>query len=301
LAAASFAAFSFAYRYHTTGRAVRETGSARAFCKESSKMPPTKKQLYTLALDIGGTKLAGAVFDASCNLVCHSRMPTRADEGPDTVFPRIVHFLESFLKRYKFGPRDLHRIGVGCGGPLDSETGIVYSPPNLPGWDAFPLKERLEKHFGLPVFVDNDANAAALGEHRFGAGQGCANIFYTTISTGIGAGLILDGKIYRGSNCSAGEFGHIVLARGGPRCNCGGRGCLEALASGTAIARRAQREAARAPNSTLGQILAKKRDGLTAKDVAVAARHGDPLSQKIFHDATQPFTLASESLRPSIC
>lgn len=245
-----------------------------------------KKAKHILALDIGGTKLAAAIFDSSLNLIGHSRTPTHVEEGPDSVLKRITRILGSLMSRHGTGPKNLSCIGVGCGGPLDSETGIVYSPPNLPGWNAFPLKEKLERYFGVPTFLDNDGNAAALGEQRFGAGRGYRNIFYITVSTGIGSGMILDGEIYRGSDYSAGEFGHIVMARNGPRCNCGGRGCLEALASGTAIAKRARSRARRVPDSSLAKILADRNGIITAKDVAMAARGGDPLAKQIFSDAT---------------
>jgi glucokinase len=231
-------------------------------------------------------------------------MPTLAQKGPEAVFDRITRVIESTLKRAEVGPEDLRCMGVGCGGPLDSETGIVYSPPNLPGWDAFPLKERLETRFALPVFIDNDGNAAALGEHRFGAGRGYNNIFYITVSTGIGCGMILDGNVYRGTDYSAGEFGHIVMARNGPRCKCGGRGCLEALASGTAIARRANRALRRAPDSLLARLRAEKKRPLTAKDVIEAVRRNDPLAERIFGDAAEYIglgvTSAIHMLNPGI-
>ncbi len=244
-----------------------------------------KHSEYFVALDIGGTKLAAALFDASAHLIGRARMPTHAREGPDAVFARITRLLDSLAERHGIDARKIRCVGVGCGGPLDSETGIIYSPPNLPEWDAFPLKEKLERYFEFPAYVDNDGNAAALGEQRFGAGRGYRNIFYITVSTGIGSGLILDGKIYRGTDYSAGEFGHIVMARNGPRCNCGGRGCLEALASGTAIAKRANRVVRRWPDSLLARVLAEKKRPLTAKDVADAARTGDPLAHRIFQDA----------------
>ncbi|MBI4830338.1 MAG: ROK family protein [Candidatus Lindowbacteria bacterium] len=245
---------------------------------------PRRKSKYILALDIGGTKLAAGLFDSSLKLVARAVTPTHAEEGPGHVFTRLVKLAESLMERSGLERRALRCIGVGCGGPLDAETGIIYSPPNLPGWHAFPLKRKLEGHFGAPAFVDNDANAAAMAEHLFGAGQEYNNVFYMTISTGIGSGLILNGKIYRGANYSAGEFGHIVMARNGPRCNCGGRGCLEALASGTAIAKRARRKAAVTPESILSQKLSSAL-GLSAKDVVVAARQGDSLASQILHDA----------------
>ncbi len=244
-----------------------------------------KKPNYILALDIGGTKLAAGVFDGGYNLVGHVRVPTHVEEGPDAVFERITRLLESLMEQRKISSRDLCCIGVGCGGPLDAETGVIYSPPNLPGWDAYPLKGKLETHFGVRAFIDNDANAAGMAEQRFGAGRGYNNIFYITASTGIGSGIILDGKLYGGTNYSAGEFGHIVLARNGPKCNCGGRGCLEALASGPAIARRARKEAERAPGSRLAKMLNRKQARFAARDVIALARRGDRLSQRIFDDA----------------
>lgn len=246
---------------------------------------PSGKGKYVLVLDIGGTKLAAALFDGSSTFLRQARTLTRAHEGSEPVFARVVRLAESLMTKQAVERRNVSCIGVGCAGPLDSETGIVYSPPNLRFWEGFPLKQRLEEHFGLPVVVDNDANAAALGEQRFGAGKGCDHIFYITVSTGIGAGLILDGKLYRGADCGAGEFGHITLARGGPTCNCGGRGCLEALASGTAIAKRARREVKKAPHSLLSRISTGEKDTLTAKDVVAAARKGDPLAKNILHDA----------------
>ncbi|RJP74286.1 MAG: ROK family protein [Candidatus Abyssobacteria bacterium SURF_17] len=259
---------------------------------------------FILALDIGGTKLAAALFDSHLNLLARSRMPTHAHKGPDAVFERLIQLAETVSARAGI---DLHRvrcIGVGCGGPLDTETGLIYSPPNLPGWDAYPLKETLEARFSTPAFVDNDANAAAMAEHRFGAGRNRKNIFYITVSTGIGAGLILDGKIYRGANYSAGEFGHIVLEPNGPRCNCGGRGCLEALASGTAIAKRAREEIKNAPTSLLAKSFANKTHSLTAKDVVAAARQGDTLSAQILREAAHyiglGITSAIHLLNPEI-
>ena len=263
---------------------------------------PRKKRKYILSLDVGGTKLAAGLFDSSQRLLRYSKTPTnggagrrpesrrpesRAANDADAVFERLAGLGESLLQKEGADKSALRCIGAGCAGPLDSETGVIYAPPNLHCWDDFPLKARLEEHFGAPAAVDNDANAAALGEQRHGAGKGFCHIFYITASTGIGAGLILDGRIYRGRDCAAGEFGHIILARNGPRCNCGGRGCLEALASGTAIAKRAKREIKRAPDSLLGRMHVEKGGDLSAKDVFAAARLGDAAAGKIVHDAAE--------------
>ena len=250
-------------------------------------MPGKKNRQYILSLDIGGTKLAGALFDSAHALLRYSTTLTHAEEGTEPVFERLTGLAESLLQKEGADKRALRCIGAGCAGPLDSEAGIIYAPPNLHCWDDFPLKKRLEDYFGVPAAVDNDANAAALGEQRFGAGLGYSHILYITASTGIGAGLVLDGRIYRGADYGAGEFGHIVVARNGPRCNCGGIGCLEALASGTAIAKRARREIKRAPESLLTKMRANRGADVSAEDVFAAARRGDALAGKIVRDAAE--------------
>src|SRR5207237_9488616 len=130
-------------------------------------------------------------------------------------------------------------IGFSGPGPLDSKTGVIFTPPNLPGWDHVPLRDIFTEHFHIPIFVENDANAAGLGEHMFGGGRGSNSIVYITISTGIGGGVIIDGKILEGVSGTAGEVGHMTIDWHGERCNCGNIGCLEYIASGTSIARKA--------------------------------------------------------------
>jgi glucokinase len=246
---------------------------------------PNNRKKHILALDIGGTKSAAAIFDPDFNLLGDSKIPTQAEEEPDTVFDRILRMTDCLIGRCGIQPNALCGVGVGCAGHVDIESGIIHYALNLPDWDGFPLGDKLQNRFDAPVFVENDANAAALAELRFGAGRGYKNIIYITVSTGIGSGLIMDGKLWRGSNFAAGDFGHMILAQEGPECSCGGRGCLEALASGTAIAERAQREARRQPDSLLTRILADNNAFLTAKDVVEAVRDGDSLASAILRDA----------------
>src|SRR5437588_2579452 len=130
-------------------------------------------------------------------------------------------------------------IGIGVAGPLDSQSGVVFAAPNLSGWEHIPLQGIFQEYYNLPVFIENDANAAALGEYVFGAGHGCKNMVYLTISTGIGSGIIINGQIVEGTSGTAGELGHMTVDWRGECCNCGNIGCLESIASGTAIARRA--------------------------------------------------------------
>ena len=178
-------------------------------------------------------------------------------------------------------------MGVSCGGPLDTETGVVYAPPNLPGWDEVPLKAWLESALSLPVYVENDANASALAEWSFGAGRGCRHMVYMTMSTGIGGGIILDGRLYRGPNDTAGEVGHMTIVENGPPCGCGKRGCLEALCSGPSIARRAREKAQAAPDSLLIDQAGGDPACITAETVMEAARQEDPAARKIVDETAR--------------
>src|SRR5215213_2964392 len=153
----------------------------------------------------------------------------------------------------KTGSR-LAAAGIGCGGPLDRRRGLILSPPNLPGWDEFPVVKLVEERLGVPALLDNDANAAALGEHRHGAGRGYRHLVYITISTGIGGGVIVRGELVHGVYDGAGEVGHMTVLPGGPECGCGGRGCLEALCSGTSIARRAREKLTEGEASSLSSV-----------------------------------------------
>ena len=195
---------------------------------------------HVVGIDIGGTKLATVVADTTGHILNKVRKPTLAERGPEYALQLLFDMVRETIESAGLERTAISAIGVSCGGPLDTKTGIVYSPPNLPGWDALPLKAKLESEFQIPVTLENDANASALAEYRFGGGRGYNAVLYMTMSTGIGGGIVLDGQIYHGTNDSAGEVGHQILLPDGPPCGCGKRGCLEALCSGPAIARRAQ-------------------------------------------------------------
>ena len=177
--------------------------------------------------------------------------------------------------------KSISAIGVSCGGPLDTKTGIVYSPPNLPGWDAFPLKARLESEFKVAATIENDANASALAEYRFGGGREYDAILYMTMSTGIGGGIVINGKVYHGANDSAGEVGHQILLPDGPLCGCGKRGCLEALCSGPAIARRAKEAIQKESHTAILALADGSIEAVKSEHVLNAARQGDALALKL--------------------
>ena len=245
---------------------------------------------YVIGIDIGGTKLATVVADSTGHILSKVRKPTLAEKGPEYALQLLFDMVHETVELAGLAVGEIAAIGVSCGGPLDTKTGVVYSPPNLPGWDALPLKAKLESEFQIPVTIENDANASALAEFRFGGGRGYNALLYMTMSTGIGGGIVIDGQIYHGANDSAGEVGHQILLPDGPRCGCGKRGCLEALCSGPAIARRAQaairKQLGDKNNSATALLnLANNRiENVKSEHVLTAARTGDTLALQLVEE-----------------
>ncbi|MBN3877694.1 MULTISPECIES: ROK family protein [unclassified Nostoc] len=251
-----------------------------------------------LALDFGGTKLAAALVNVGSRkwLRYERRLsPVGANASTDLEIMRSLIY--SLLEDAKPAA-----IGVSFGGPVDASTGTVRLSHHVAGWENIPLKALLEEEFGVPVDVDNDANIAALGEHRFGAGQGYDSLFYITVSTGVGGGWILNGQPWRGAGGMAGEIGHIVVDPAGPVCLCGKRGCVERLASGPYMAQNAREilENVDAPAASrrVPQRRGGLRDGeilrglvggdltlLTGQLVSEAAAAGDDLAKEVLHKA----------------
>ena len=242
---------------------------------------------HVVGIDIGGTKLATVVADSTGHILSKVRKPTFAERGPEYALQLLSDMVRESIELTGLKQNAISAMGVSCGGPLDTKTGVVYSPPNLPGWDALPLKAKLESEFQIPVTIENDANASALAEYRFGGGRGYDVLLYMTMSTGIGGGIVINGQIYHGANDSAGEVGHQILLPDGPLCGCGKRGCLEALCSGPAIARRAQaaiRKQLETGKTETTELL-KLTDGcietVKSEHVLAAARTGDALALQL--------------------
>ncbi len=234
-----------------------------------------------IAVDLGGTNIRTAYFPRpEPPPDSKSKVPTIADEGPKAVLSRIYEAIERETPSHA---EDLI-ISIGAPGPLDPFEGVVLEAPNLPGWIDFPLRDLLHARFNCPVVLGNDANVAALGEWRHGAGQGTKNMIYVTISTGIGSGVIVDGNLLLGSRGLAGELGHMTLDPSGPRCGCGQLGHLESLASGTAIGRNAEMLIDQGHTSILNEIT-EEGDPLSARGVGNAAQEGDELALSLIHDA----------------
>jgi glucokinase len=228
------------------------------------------------ALDIGGTKLAAGVVDA--NGVVHSFAvePTRAQEGPDVALPRLFELGRRVVAESGVDWPAIEAVGIGCGGPLDAARGVLIAPPHLPGWRDVPINDLAAHAFERPVTLENDATAAAAGEHRWGAGAGVRHMVYLTISTGVGGGVVIDGSLYRGASGNGGELGHVTVDWRGRRCRgCGRLGCLEAYVSGTSIAERAHE--AGLPYAT-------------SKDVAAAAHEGEPAARALWDETVEALT-----------
>ncbi len=233
-----------------------------------------------LALDIGGTKLAAGVVTPDGAVHQLRRTPTLKHEGPDAVIDRLFALGQTVLDWAGLG--SVSAIGISCGGPLDAETGVVMSPLNLPDWVNIPLTARAAATFGVPAYLVNDATAGMVAEHRIGAAIGTDIALYLTISTGVGGGAFVNGRILSGAAGNGGEFGHVMVRPGGRRCTCGRNGCIEAYASGTSIAARAREALGLAQEPSVLADLAI----LRSEEVVAAAIAGDPLALSLWNETT---------------
>jgi glucokinase len=249
-------------------------------------------QATVLGLDIGGTKLAAGVVDGSGRVLSFLAEPTLAEQGAAHGIERLLGLGRLAVEQSGLDWDAIHAVGIGCGGPLDADAGVLLAPPHLPGWRDVPVTALVEAAYERPAALENDATAGAAGEHLYGAGAGTRNMVYLTISTGVGGGVVLAGRLYRGASGNGGELGHVTVDWHGRRCRgCGRRGCLEAYVSGTSIAERA-REAIRSDgNSTLARIAEP-----TAADVARAAEAGDPLAQAIWAETLEALACGLTSI-----
>jgi glucokinase len=246
----------------------------------------TKKSKPVLAVDIGGTKILTALFSSGGKMLSKDVRPTLTREGVEDTITRLISAIRDALARQNLATAGLEAICVACAGGVDSSRGVVVTPsPNMPGWDDIPLGDILQQKLGMQVFVVNDASAAALGEHLFGAGKGAADMVLFTVGTGIGGGIIIDGQLYLGARGGAGELGHMTVEAGGPLCRCGNTGCLEMLASGRAVERDAIARLRRGEKSILPELCRGDIESITAEQVGEAAHRGDPLALDVINRA----------------
>ena len=238
---------------------------------------------YFVAIDLGGTKIYTVLADVTGKIIAHTRLDTKALAGPETVMDQMVDSVHQTLSQAGLHTDNLACVGICIAGFFDWEKRMLIHSPNMTGWSNVNIEKRMQDKLGVRVVAENDANAAALGEARQGAGLGSGNIIFITVSTGIGAGLVLGGKIYRGSRGFAGEAGHMVVKPDGPLCGCGRRGCLETVSSGTAIGRLANEAIHSGKVSALRDIAPL--GNITAPDVFAAAKKDDPLAKEILNEA----------------
>ena len=254
-----------------TGKASLETANRRG---------------AVLGVDIGGTKVAVGLVDSDGKILTQGRKPMIADSTPEAGLQAVTDAIDSLLTP------ETDSIGICAPGPLDPKTGVVLNPPNVPCWRNLPLAEKIAAKYNVPVKVDNDGNAAALAETKWGAARGYRYVFYGTLGTGIGSGIVLDGRIYHGHTGSAAEGGHMSIDYRGPVCNCGERGCIEILAAGPAIALRAKTKLKAPPThrSAILDLAKGNIESVTSEMVGKAFSAGDAMAREILLETVELLT-----------
>lgn len=237
-----------------------------------------------LGIDLGGTFVKAALVDRDRRLLAKTTVPTQVESGPDGVMAVMVNAADELLARAGLDRRDVLAAGIGAPGPMNWKTGVVFLPPNLPGWRNVPLAEEMERRLGVPCYVENDANAACYGEHWSGAGRGVGNMCLLTLGTGIGGGIVVFGRLLRGIDGTAGEIGHMTLVRDGRPCGCGARGCLEAYASVPAMVKSAVEGLESGRESRLRDACAGDFHGVTGKLISELAEQGDAFAREIIRE-----------------
>lgn len=249
---------------------------------------------YVVGIDMGSTHVSLILADFSAREIQELHMPFNINLGPRVCLDQVDTYLRDMLQKAGLTLADIKAVGAGVPGPIVAEAGMVSGPPIMPGWDGFPIRDTLQGRWGCPVTLNNDAELGALGEWAYGAGRGERDLAYIKVGIGIGAGLLLDGQIYGGITGSAGEIGHVTINENGPECQCGNRGCLEAMAGGQAIANRAIEAVRKGQRTLLTEKLPV--ESITHQDVIAAARRGDLLSQQIVAEAGSHLGTAIASL-----
>ncbi len=245
------------------------------------------------AVDMGATHLSVALGDNLARIIEETERPFRIADGPEKCLEEVNQTLQEVAAKCKVAIKDLSAVGVSVPGPVVTDAGMVMSPPIMPGWDRYPIRDTLEKLWDVSVTINNDADLGALGEWAYGAGRGEEDLAFIKVGSGIGAGLIINRHIFVGSTGSAGEIGHLTIDENGPRCTCGNYGCLEAFASGRAIEIQAQKLVESGKRTLLAN---PHRKNISVRDVADAARRGDLEAQEILNRAGEFIGIAIAGL-----
>jgi glucokinase len=235
---------------------------------------------YVVGMDLGGTKILATVVDQGGEIAAEAKLRTKAERGPSAVIERMAETARQAARQAGIDWAAVKGVGVGAPGPMNPETGVVYNPPNLAGWDEVALGPLLSKALGVPVCLENDVNLGTLGEYALGAGRGTRDMVGVFVGTGVGGGLILDGKLRSGFRHAAAEVGHMIVMADGPVCGCGKRGCLESVASRTAIERDIRLGIAAGRRSLIDKLIEDK-GRMTSGVLAKALRKGDPLVSEV--------------------
>lgn len=240
-----------------------------------------------VGVDLGGTKILAGVFDDKLNCLSRSKLSTKAQRGIEAVVERIARCVRDAVDECDLSLKNVKALGIGAPGASNPDTGTVLFAPNLPGWKDVPLKKLLEKALDVPVFIENDCNIQALGVYEKELKAKPKNMVGMFLGTGIGGGLVFDGKLYSGFNRTAGEIGHIVLEVGGPKCGCGNKGCFEALASRTAMFKRIQAAVKDGQKTVLTDMLGSNLDDMRSGDLRKAIKRGDKFVEKVVEEAAE--------------
>ncbi|HEX8763533.1 MAG TPA: ROK family protein [Candidatus Acidoferrum sp.] len=248
---------------------------------------------WAIGVDVGGTKVAAGFVDAQGEIHRHTRVPMNSRGTAEEGLAAVTGAIDELLKLPPGTNTAPRRIGICAPGPLDPHTGVVLNPPNVTCWRNYPLAAQIARRYGGIVKLENDAKSAGLAETLWGAGRGYRNVFYTCIGTGIGAGILLDGRIYHGRTGAADEAGHMVIDYHGPLCGCGKKGCIEALASGTSIAKRARARLAEAGGrkSAMPELAGGQIEGVTSEIVGQAYAAGDSLAKEVLLETVELVTI----------
>src|SRR5690242_13970175 len=248
---------------------------------------------WAIGVDVGGTKVAAGFVDAQGEIHQHTRVPMNSRGTAEEGLAAVTGAIDELLKLSSEANSAPRRIGICAPGPLDPRTGVVLNPPNVTCWRDYPLAAEIARRYGGPVKLENDAKSAGLAETLWGAGRGHRNVFYACIGTGIGAGILFGGRIYRGRTGAADEAGHMVIDYHGPLCGCGKKGCIEALASGTAIGKRARARLTEQParKSAMLDLAGGNIDAVTSEIVGRAYAAGDSLAKEILLETVHLLTI----------
>ena len=256
-------------------------------------MTQTERSEWAIGVDVGGTKVAAGFVDALGEIHQHTRVRMNSHGAAEEGLAAVTAAIDELLKLAPQANSGARRIGICAPGPLDPHTGVVLNPPNVPCWRNYPLAAEIARRYDGTVRLENDAKSAGLAEALWGAGRNYRNVFYTCVGTGIGAGILFDGRIYHGRTGAASEAGHITIDYHGSLCTCGKKGCIEALASGTAIGKKARARIAEQPGhkSAMLDLAGGKLDAVTSKVVGIAYAAGDPLAKEILLETVEVLTI----------